>query len=654
MVPLNTSVTSLKNSNTISTEATGFEEQSHHNWTIDQMDLQLDIQLNATVENDLKNETNMTEDELNTLIDKVLSIPNSLQGARIDFFVGVKNQIESVAWIAPSLITTQKIIVPKELFALSPHISEDEAAELEFTLPKKSGFSLISPVVPFISPTLESDTSNSLTNMLGTSFRRLTSISALKQWITSEMMLQSLAYGFRYPYDELTEGAFVTPVPFTDTSRNLSQVGEHWKKLFQSQNFTSTYEEQDTTGTLTASGEITSEYGKAGIGSATATLDKLKSSYNLNNGILQNYQLDGSYLEKDNEGNKITASFSFEMSYDTAESFNFGVGSGDVMGFTFPNASIDKGLIDAINGTLQGNIKGNVPDEPMLEGILESTELTLQCTGKAFNGLGLKYNGTVEVYQNSTSGRFIGQPFGLSVPYVLPKWDIQHSYWQTYAHVQNKIIPNFLNSKFFRRMYFENPERVTINIDNGYSILALKKGGNLQWTSLKNDINVQLGYDETIEGKISKFDAQITGNTWYTYSGDGLLTEIGISLTIGIKYDSDEDNSLADESKQNFDIEISFNRVENQKKAASTDSIATEGVGGGTPNFDAPINPPDATNKEAGWEDVTPSREGEGPAPSGGKGIAAKWIYLGIGIAGAVVIIGVILALRRRKSPSLK
>lgn len=620
----------------------GFDEKSHHPWKISDLTLQLDLQMNDTEEEEFEEDINMTKQEFDTLLNKLLAIPNNLEGSSIDMFVGNKGEDDfnrEIAMLMPSITTANDITIPKELFALSPDIDEQEAANLEFSLPAKSGLAFISPFAPFISPVFEDYTTSNLENTILQTLRNYIPQDGSFNFLTKDAptaspyaFLQPSPYGIPYPYKDLTEGAFLAPIPFTDTDANLSSIGELRVTQFEGiDGFTGDYNEEGGSGKFTANGKISPDNGLLGLGNATLNVDTLTSNYTLGNGIMNRYRLDGSFSEEDDYGNQVSASFTFELNYQDGKSFNFEPSSGDKYGYTFGNASIPEGFFDTLNGTLQGSL--DLPEgigEDTLSALLKDSEVGFTCTGESFQGLGLSYNASASFAEEQGSGQFISHPFGLSAPYVLPDWKLQQSYWQTHAHLYNKILPNFLNSEIIRDDMLEFPEEADLSINNNYSILSIKDGETFDWVSLKNNIDIQLSYNETTEN-LSSFDTHITGQMWFTYSGSGILTEMGLSLTLDHTYDSNEDGSLTDEDSHTFNFDFSFNRVEND---------AT-----GNPDYTNEINPPDATSSGAGWEDTTPYKEDQ--APGVGDYLTDRNLLLiGAGIIGVVAIAGIIYVLK--------
>lgn len=618
----------------------GFEEQSQHTWEISDLQLALDIEMNETVKEAFEEEINMTKAEFDTLINEILAIPNDLQDSTLDMFVGKMGEddfTQDIAMLMPSIRTAQAITIPKELFALHSDIDEEEAANLEFSFPAKSGLAFISPFAPFISPTMEMSSTPTMEKTILQTFRNYIpqdgSFDFLSENIPSNSpyaFLQPSPYGAPYPYKTLTEGAFIAPVPFTDVDANLSAIGElRAKQLGDIDGFTASYNEKGSSGKFTAKGEYSSASGLLGLGNATLDIETLTSNYTVGNGIMNRYRLDGSFTEQDEGGNQLSASFTFELTYQKGDHFHFQPSSGDTYGYTFGNATVPEGFFDALNGTLQGNLK--LPEgisENTVEGLLQDTTLKLTCTGESFQGLGLSYNASSSFSGEQDSGRFISHPFGVSAPYVLPNWKLQLSYWQTHAHLSNKVLPKLLNSEVVRYDLLEFPKEADISINNEYALLSML---NKDWVSLKNDIDIQIRYNETIEG-LSRFKTHITGQMWLTYTGSGFLTEIGLSLTVDHTYDSNEDGSLADEESEAFTFDFRFNRVEND---------AT-----GNPDYTKEINPPDATSSEAGWKDVTPYKEEAGKDDDllGDQPL----LLVGAGIIGVVVIAGIIYVLKGR------
>ncbi len=642
---LSTNVSAQKTEeNRLIPAAVGFNEQSHHEWELADMNLQMDLTLNASNAEDLEEELNMTLDEFQTLVDSVLAMVNNLETGDIHIFVGNKGKDdfgEEVAAIAPSIIIENDITVPKELLALSPDISDELAAELEFTLPTGSGISLVSPLGTVIAVSMISSPEKNLESLMRSSLVRLLPFLSGKtfSYPQAQSYYTAPSFSFPYPYNELTQGAFLAPIPLTNHTM-LPTVGAQYKTLINEQEgFNANYTEDGDLGTFTASGENTTTEDETTV---TVSLDELTSQYNLGNGILQEYTLDASLNVNDDYGNSMDASLTFSVDHTASESFNFGVETGDKIGFNV-KANIANGFVDAINGTMQGAmasflLMGGATTEDTLEFFLNSTDIELECVGEVFTGLGLAYNATVTTPNVTEKAQVFQHPFGLSMPYILPKWELQKAFFQTHAHLSNKVMPNFLNSEEFLYDIMGVDEGLSVDINNDYAVLEIDEGGSIHWVSLRNDIDVTLKFNETTS-EIARFNYHITGNTWHTYSDNGFLTEMGISLTFSIKYDTNDDGNLDDETTEDYRIRITINRVENTS---------------GEPDYDSTINPPDVTAEGAGWEDVTPYKEAEEEEDGATDLLGDRnTLYIGTGVGIVVLLLSVVHLVRKRKKSKL-
>ncbi|NIQ05087.1 MAG: hypothetical protein GWO20_04960, partial [Candidatus Korarchaeota archaeon] len=194
-----------------------------------------------------------------------------------------------------------------------------------------------------------------------------------------------------------------------------------------------------------------------------------------------------------------------------------------------------------------------------------------------------------------------------------------------------------LNSEEFLYDIMGVDEGLSVDINNDYAVLEIDEGGSIHWVSLRNDIDVNLKFNETTS-EIARFNYHITGNTWHTYSDNGFLTEMGISLTFSIKYDTNDDGNLDDETTEDYRIRITINRVENTS---------------GEPDYDSTINPPDVTAEGAGWEDVTPYKEAE--EENGGMDLFSgrNMLYIGAGVGVVVLLLSVVHLVRKRKKSKL-
>ncbi len=578
----------------ITTETIGFEDKSLHEWNLDEVTLDIDVDLNSTNEDALKASLGLSEEELNALIDTILAIPNNLTESNIHIFVGNFTEYNntSVAWIAPSLITDRELTVSRDIYTTLFNISEQEAAQLEVTLPRKSGGIFLFPFTPILYSTIHTKSQSTPASVMASSITSFVpyyfgDLSPQKFLPTSYMGPEGIS-GIPYPFNNATALAYILPVPFTNAT-NLTVTGENLEEMFDSlPQSNATYEEAGDVGTFTASAELDE---MTPNGHLFMNIEALESSYSLVSGILQSYNIEET-LDIEEYNNRLTASLTFTMSYTGAEEFSFDIQQGDTLGYTFSNVMIEDGLFYALNETSQGNLGISPGMEGAIEELINSMNISLDCLGESFQELGLAYNMSVTSIAGDDYVEFLGNPFWPSFPYVLPKWDLQLSYFQTLGHVTHQIIPKLLSSDVLLEDILDVDERLSMDLDTDYSILGTKQEGAFEWVTLDTTMDLMLSFNETIPSNISAFNANISSHSWVTYSGDGLLTEVGISLTLELVYDSDGDNVTDTETSDSFDIELIFNRVTNEGD---------------------PIDAPDPTDPETDWRDITYYRDTTAP-----------------------------------------
>ena len=250
-------------------------------------------------------------------------------------------------------------------------------------------------------------------------------------------------------------------------------------------------------------------------------------------------------------------------------------------------------------------------------------------------GLDPLYEGTV-YYYNETSGAMmeIGSFMAISnmlLPgsiRVYPYKDILYGQMQLEAHIITNIMPKIIKYQLAveRSMGYKVPK---FDMSGSYGILESTQN---HFAMLAN-VSFSIEYTDVEPGD-TPFIASGHGGIWYVYKSTGYLVEAGVEFSLQLKYDTDGDGSLDDETTKEYATRIIVNKVVSEPLKASS---------GWTINWNKlDSDPPPFTETQA-WSDVTPSKA------AGGMGAIPEPVTIGATVIILVLIVAVILAMRRRK-----
>ena len=582
-------------------EDIGIENFVRHDWAFTRISIDLTVY----------DSTGETSEAMNYTDDLI----NQLEGAEITFILGKVHPTDKIVYVVPFLTITQDFTVYSYILKDLLNISQSEAEELEFTIPRGSAI-IIATGAEFIA---------SPYSLL---------FEAAGEMVTTQYP-SFFIVSVPYPYGEVP----APPSLMVDPAM-LSSHGSAWEGYSgRIEGITTDYSESANKAIFTASGTNETEYSDEDYYIYTfLNVITFRAEYSLDTGILQLFEInieaeynytyyDYWYDEWVKTGIELTINIRLE--HVGAKAVEIGLEDGEKIGFKVTTFEVSPELIDAINQTLIEQGYPPLTEENVtffmnqIRGLTAEFEY-IEPNPYIDSGLDLFFNVTVatpDIPPSSTE--IMSNALVLGSPYVLPEWDLLFGDFQFWMHFELKVLPKFVSFYFER----EDPN-IIFEVDGDYAVLSRDDNA---YVSAYTTINAHLGYTTTIpdEDKV-KFDLTLDIERWHTYTGDGYLTEYAIKINGTLLVDTDMDNSLTDETPITGYIELVINRVE-------TDPTTNE------VDWEAPIDSPDPA--EAGWTDVTPYRVTIPERPPFVLPVPLEYVAIGV----AVIVIIAIIALARRR-----
>ena len=249
-------------------------------------------------------------------------------------------------------------------------------------------------------------------------------------------------------------------------------------------------------------------------------------------------------------------------------------------------------------------------------------------------GLTPMYDGTM-YYYNATSGTMMEiKPFkvynNMLIPgsiRVYPYKDILYGQMQLEAHILTNVLPKLL--KYQLAVEKANGEKVPkFDMSGTYEILE----SNQSHFALLANVSFSVEYTDVEPGDVP-FIMSGHGGIWYVYKSTGYLVETGFEFSLQVKFDTNGDGSLDDETTHEYTVKIVVNKVVSEPVKASS---------GWTINWDRLDSDPPSFTEPGAWSDVTPVK-------TAGGGIQLEPITIGAAAIVLVLIVAAFLAMRRKK-----
>ncbi len=564
---------------------------------------------------------NTTEQEM---INHILGIINNLEGSSLEIITG--KLLGKIIYIFPLIITANDLNFDAEaimiLFGEKLKLTQEEAKELAFTLPRGSGIPL-----HFLLYSLMYEADGKVFG------EKIFDKIASCQY--SYPTLPAIT-GIPYNISAVSSASMLfspIPIPFVDAGK-FSQIASDWDNLGNYiENITFSHEETTTEIIFTASGYQNSSYSYGEYKSVYYFEIDLTIAYYKDAGVLKDYSIkfltdykwyNGTVLET---YKRIDAEYS--LSFSKFEDIDFDLGYSEKIGLRLVEISMSESVMDALSNILvEANVTNTTEEaRDFIQTIifsLQTLNMTHQYIDEYSNGIDLFFNVTYDILLPngtlaSTTILSYQSAFILGSVYLMPVWDVQYSLLQTSAHTLINIIPKFIRFAI-RRM----DPRYDFKVTGDYGIYATRDG---KWVSLYANYQTLFSCNET-SNETMQFNITLGVEQWWTYESKGRLTEEWTNVSLTMEIDVNRDGIIQDNETFSGWIRVLIQRAAYDPE---TGEIAWSNT------IDAP-NPVGAEAEEAGYEDVTPYRIATPPAPPTSE-IPIGYIFAGILFIAAVAII---------------
>ncbi|MCR8433244.1 MAG: hypothetical protein QXH55_02055 [Candidatus Korarchaeota archaeon] len=604
----------------------GVEPYKVHKWSVPEISLSIDIESdNSVVKNDL-----------NKLANCIEAIIGAFKDSEYYAFIGNKNYSDyyKIVWAAGFIETQKDILVSKDLFlalasivkwAIGEEIpmNEDLAKILEFSIPKKSVFPLpplaqygFSPYAmslgrslsEILIPRLNLRSVDILSNMLRNIIAPIIEIHP-KQFEAPELLGSLYAVPMRMD--------LFSPGMILGDPDAIRACGSEWNGSYYGLSFM--YTESGNEAIFSLKGSL-----------LVFSID-FQAKYDLTTGLLKDLYLSANFqnvpysiytYQYGSVGLTVSGSIKIRIKYIESHDLEPWTNFGEVIAYKVTDISISPDLEEILNKT----------GVPISIKSFENLRVNLTYCANP-TGLIAEYKGQVYYYNESSGSMIEKEQFDLASPMLMPGGirvypykDILYGQLQLVGHALADVLPRFV--KYYLAVARSQGYRVPeFDMHGYYDVLESIQG---HFTILAN-VTFSINYTNVNPGE-RPFILSGYGGIWLVYKSTGYLVEAGFEFSVKLKYDTDGDGSLDDETLQDYSLKLIINKVVSEEVRAPGWVVYWDQLDSDPPSF---------SDKQA-WKVVTPAKMGEY--------IISQPLIFGLIIVSVVAIVGLALLIKRRRA----